>query len=161
MRNPLGTTGLTAGRQIATAAIPTTPGFWANGTHMDTVTCTRFFRVYPEHVARRVLPAMFQAAKKVAEARAVTLRQSALDEMNRLLAHEVERLQSLAQVNNHIRPQEIQLARTQQDALAFWHKSGEQSWNSVPAPAGHTAPDNPHWPITPPRHSDTNAASPS
>jgi ATP-dependent helicase HepA len=69
-------------------------------------------------IARRVLPAMFQAAEKVAETRAVTLRQSALNEMNRLLGHEVERLQSLAQVNNHIRPQEIQLARTQQHELA-------------------------------------------
>jgi len=69
-------------------------------------------------IARRVLPAMFQAAEKVAETRAVTLRQSALNEMNRLLGHEVERLQSLAQVNNHIRPQEIQLALTQQHELA-------------------------------------------
>jgi len=29
----------------------------------------------------------------------------------------LERMQSLAQVNNHIRPQEIQLARTQQQEL--------------------------------------------
>ena len=69
-------------------------------------------------IARRVLPAMFQAAEKVAETRAVTLRQSALNEMNRLLGHEVERLQSLAKLNDHIRPQEIQLARTQQHELA-------------------------------------------
>ena len=69
-------------------------------------------------IARRVLPAMFQAAEKVAETQAATLRQSALNEMNRLLGRELERLQSLAQVNNHIRPQEIQLARTQQQELS-------------------------------------------
>ena len=61
---------------------------------------------------------MFQAAEKVAETQAATLRQSALNEMNRLLGRELERLQSLAQVNNHIRPQEIQLARTQQQELS-------------------------------------------
>ena len=54
----------------------------------------------------------------MAETQAATLRQSALNEMNRLLGRELERLQSLAQVNNHIRPQEIQLARTQQQELS-------------------------------------------
>ena len=69
-------------------------------------------------IARRVLPAMLQAAEKPAETRAVTLRAAALKGMNHLLGHEVQRLQSLAQVNDHIRPQEIQLARTQQQELA-------------------------------------------
>ena len=68
-------------------------------------------------IAGRVLPAMFQAAEKVAETRAVTLRHSALNEMNRLIGHEVERLQSLAKLNDHIRPQEIQMALTQQQEL--------------------------------------------
>ena len=61
---------------------------------------------------------MLQAAEKPAETRAVTLRAAALKGMNHLLGHEVQRLQSLAQVNDHIRPQEIQLARTQQQELA-------------------------------------------
>ena len=69
-------------------------------------------------IARRVLPAMLQAAEKLAESKAATLRAAALKEMNHLLGHEVQRLQSLAQVNDHIRPQEIQLARTQQQKLA-------------------------------------------
>ncbi len=69
-------------------------------------------------IARRVLPGMLSAAEKLAEIRAVSLRASALKEMNHLLGHEAQRLQTLAQVNDHIRPQEIQLAVTQQQDLA-------------------------------------------
>jgi hypothetical protein len=61
---------------------------------------------------------MFQTAANLAETRAAALRQSALDEMNPLLAHEVERLQALTQVNDHVRPQEIRLAQAQQEELA-------------------------------------------
>jgi ATP-dependent helicase HepA len=61
---------------------------------------------------------MFQAGTMLAETKAAALRQSALNEMNHLLGHEVERLQTLAQVNDHIRPQEIRLAQTQQKQLA-------------------------------------------
>jgi ATP-dependent helicase HepA len=38
--------------------------------------------------------------------------------MNQLLGHEVQRLQTLALVNDHIRPQEIQIAKQQQADLA-------------------------------------------
>ena len=69
-------------------------------------------------IVRRVLPAMFQAAAQLAEAHASALRQSALAEMNQLLGHEVQRLEMLQLVNNHIRPQEIELARAQQKELA-------------------------------------------
>jgi ATP-dependent helicase HepA len=62
---------------------------------------------------------MFQAASALAEVQAATLRQSALTEMNHLLGHEVRRLQSLARVNDHIRPQEIRLAQSEQEALAL------------------------------------------
>jgi hypothetical protein len=37
--------------------------------------------------------------------------------MNHLLNHEVQRLQMLLFVNDHIRPQEIQMAQTQQREL--------------------------------------------
>jgi ATP-dependent helicase HepA len=47
-------------------------------------------------IARRTLPAMFQTAANLAETKAAALRQSALNEMNHLLGHEVERLQTLA-----------------------------------------------------------------
>ena len=69
-------------------------------------------------IARRILPSMIATATKVAETQAAALRQSALDEMNRLLGHEVQRLQILRQVNDHVRPQEIELAQAQQSKLA-------------------------------------------
>ena len=69
-------------------------------------------------IARRILPAMFQTAAGLAEAKAGALRESALKEMNHLLGREVERLKMLAQVNDHVRPQEIRLAQAQQEALA-------------------------------------------
>ena len=69
-------------------------------------------------IARRILPAMIGAATKLAEAKSATLRQTALIEMNHLLDHEVQRLQTLAQVNDHVRPQEIKLAQAQQKELA-------------------------------------------
>jgi ATP-dependent helicase HepA len=69
-------------------------------------------------IARRTLPAMFQTGATRAEAQAATLRQSALTAMNQLLGHEVQRLQTLRQVNDHIRPQEIELAQSQQAELA-------------------------------------------
>ena len=68
-------------------------------------------------IARRVLPAMFETAVRLAEAKAAVLRESALKEMNQLLGHEVERLEMLARVNDHVRPREIQLARAQQEEL--------------------------------------------
>jgi ATP-dependent helicase HepA len=69
-------------------------------------------------IARRILPAMIGAATKLAEAKSATLRQTAREDMNHLLGHEVQRLQTLAQVNDHVRPQEIKLAQAQQKELA-------------------------------------------
>jgi len=71
-----------------------------------------------DDITRRILPLMIGAATKVAETQAATLRQSALKEMVHLLGHEVQRLQMLQQVNDHIRPQEIELAQAQQSELA-------------------------------------------
>lgn len=68
-------------------------------------------------IARRVLPAMFEKAAALAETQAAAVRQSALQEMNRLLVHEIHRLQTLIQINDHVRPQEIQLAKAQQEEL--------------------------------------------
>jgi ATP-dependent helicase HepA len=68
-------------------------------------------------ISRRTLPAMFEKAGTLAETRATELRQAALHEMNRLLGHELERLQTLAKVNDHIRPEEIRLAQAQKEEL--------------------------------------------
>jgi ATP-dependent helicase HepA len=69
-------------------------------------------------LTRRILPAMMRYATSQAEARAIPLRQAALQEMNRLLAHEVQRLKNLLLINDHVRPEEIEQALAQQSALA-------------------------------------------
>ena len=69
-------------------------------------------------IARQTLPAMFEAGALLAETQAAALRQSTLEEMNHLLGHEVHRLQTLLQVNDHVRPEEIKLAQAQQEELA-------------------------------------------
>jgi ATP-dependent helicase HepA len=69
-------------------------------------------------IVSRTLPAMLQNATNLAETKAAALRQSALDEMNHLLGHEVERLRTLAQVSHHVRPLEVRLAQAQQEELA-------------------------------------------
>jgi len=68
-------------------------------------------------IAQQTLPAMFQKAAMVAEIKSAGLRQTALKEMTHLLGREVERLQTLALVNDHIRPEEIRLAQEQQEEL--------------------------------------------
>jgi len=68
-------------------------------------------------IARRTLPAMLEHAAKSAETRAAALRQSALTEMNQLLGREVQRLRNLQRVNDHVRPEEIELAARQQAEL--------------------------------------------
>ncbi|HEU5125354.1 MAG TPA: RNA polymerase-associated protein RapA [Verrucomicrobiae bacterium] len=70
-------------------------------------------------IARRTLPTMFEKAELLAEAQASALREAAIKEMNHLLGRKVQRLQTLARVNDHIRPQEIQLAQAQQTELAI------------------------------------------
>jgi len=68
-------------------------------------------------IARRTVPAMLQHAGKLAETQATALRTSALGEMNQLLGHEVQRLENLKRVNDHVRPEEIELAKKQQAEL--------------------------------------------
>lgn len=69
-------------------------------------------------LARRTLPAMLERAAELAETTASSSRQTALAGMNQLLGREVQRLEMLRRVNDHVRPEEIQLARAQQTELA-------------------------------------------
>jgi len=69
-------------------------------------------------ITRRILPSMLGAASTLAETQAARLRESSLAEMNRLLGHELHRLRMLRLVNDHVRPQEIELAQAQQNELA-------------------------------------------
>lgn len=68
-------------------------------------------------IAQHTLPAMFQTATALAETRAAGFRAAALDAMNQLIGYEVHRLQTLQQTNDHIRPEEIKLAQSQQTEL--------------------------------------------
>jgi len=70
-------------------------------------------------IAAQTLPAMLETGIRLAEDQAAACRQSALEQMNDLLGREVKRLQTLMQLNDHIRPQEIKLAQTQQEELAM------------------------------------------
>jgi ATP-dependent helicase HepA len=69
-------------------------------------------------IAQNKLPAMLDGAGLIAENRAGRLRESALKQMHGLLGHEVQRLETLSRVNDHVRPQEIQLARDHETDLA-------------------------------------------
>jgi len=68
-------------------------------------------------IARRTLPDMRQRAAIMAEAQAGALRTTALNEMNQLLQHELQRLENLKQVNDHVRPEEIEITKAQQAEL--------------------------------------------
>ena len=51
--------------------------------------------------------------------------------MEHLIGHEVQRLQTLQQVNDHVRPEEIRLAQSQQTELAIALKQSRIRLDSV------------------------------
>jgi ATP-dependent helicase HepA len=71
-----------------------------------------------DEIARSTLPAMLEKADALAQTQATVLCESALAEMNRQVGHEVQRLQMLRQVNDHVREEEIELAQAHQRELA-------------------------------------------
>ncbi|MBG87402.1 MAG: RNA polymerase-associated protein RapA [Verrucomicrobiales bacterium] len=68
-------------------------------------------------VSREVLPKMLEAANRFAETQASGIRSAKLKSMNHLIEHEITRLQTLAKVNDHVRPEEIELATKQKQEL--------------------------------------------
>jgi ATP-dependent helicase HepA len=90
-----------------------------------------FTLIRDSRLAGQILPAMFQAAAARADTKAADLRQAALGEMNQLLGHEVERLQTLSRVNAHVRPQEIRIAQAQQQELEAVLKQSRLRLDSV------------------------------
>ena len=70
-------------------------------------------------IARRTLPAMLEKAEASAHARALDLRRSALDRLRHQLGYEIQRLQMLQRVNDHVRPEEITLAQAHERELAI------------------------------------------
>ena len=73
-----------------------------------------------EHASIRedLLPKMIAAATKIAESKRIVEIEKSMQRMNSTLQHELQRLQALQQKNSNIRPEEIQLARTEQSTLS-------------------------------------------
>jgi ATP-dependent helicase HepA len=82
-------------------------------------------------ITQRTLPAMFQTATTLAETRAAGLRKIALEAMNHLIGHELQRLQTLQQANDHVRPEEISLTQSQQTELTIVLKQSRIRLDSV------------------------------
>ncbi|MGY8650411.1 MAG: RNA polymerase-binding ATPase, partial [Verrucomicrobiia bacterium] len=64
-------------------------------------------------LGREVIPAMLEAAEKFAETEAQAIADKATAAMTQQLQSEVDRLTHLRAVNDHVRPEEIALAKTQ------------------------------------------------
>jgi ATP-dependent helicase HepA len=69
-------------------------------------------------ITGELLPTLLETARTLGTLRARRLIEEGSLNMNRLLAHEIERLLHLQRVNRHIRPREIELARLEQERLA-------------------------------------------
>jgi hypothetical protein len=82
-------------------------------------------------VSRDVLPRMLAAANKSAESMADRIRTESLSQMMHLTGHDLARLQTLAKVNDHVRPEEIGLATEQQKQLSEALKNARLRLDSV------------------------------
>lgn len=68
-------------------------------------------------VKKKLLPAMLLKAKSIAAEKMETLVTAARESMTARLQDEIDRLQDLAEINDHVRPAEIEAARQQLAAL--------------------------------------------
>jgi ATP-dependent helicase HepA len=68
-------------------------------------------------VKKKLIPAMLEKAKALAEERMQRLVEAATTAMTIQLRNEIERLEDLRQINDHVRPEEIAAARRQQAEL--------------------------------------------
>ena len=66
---------------------------------------------------QKLLPAMLAAAQAIATKQLPALMQRATKEMSAHLDAEIERLETLRSINDHVRPEEIDLLRQQKSAL--------------------------------------------
>ena len=64
-------------------------------------------------IGRETIPAMFEAAETFAETKAKALVKKAISTMVDQLQDEIDRLTSLREINNHVRPKEIDIAQQQ------------------------------------------------
>ena len=70
-----------------------------------------------ESIRNELLPAMIARAQTQAQTLAEEVRASRLAAMQETLSHEIERLTTLAGINDHVRPIELELAQAQAQAL--------------------------------------------
>lgn len=68
-------------------------------------------------IKRKIFPAMLSKSRKLAEAEMKTLVETATEAMKTQLQAEIDRLEDLAQINDHVRPEEIEAAKAQMTAL--------------------------------------------
>jgi ATP-dependent helicase HepA len=64
-------------------------------------------------IGREIIPAMLEATQALAEEEARTITAEASSTMEQQLQSEIDRLTSLREVNDHVRPEEIDLVREQ------------------------------------------------
>ncbi len=77
------------------------------------------FRLLDRGVVRKkLIPAMLAKAQEMAGEKMTTLAADAIAAMNATLGQEIERLETLREINDHVSPAEIAAARAQQAALA-------------------------------------------
>jgi ATP-dependent helicase HepA len=69
-------------------------------------------------VRKKLVPAMLEKAQELARVRMQTLVEEASASMHRLLQGEIERLEELRELNDHVRPEEIAHLQQERDALA-------------------------------------------
>ena len=70
-----------------------------------------------DHVKKKLLPAMLLKAQAVGAKKKDRMVETALSEMNTQLKEEIDRLQALRLLNDHVRPEEITAMRKQQTDL--------------------------------------------
>jgi ATP-dependent helicase HepA len=78
-----------------------------------------------------ILPDMISAATKIAEEQSVKEIAKGLKRMNLTLNHEIDRLKLLKKKNNNIRPEEIQIAITEQVTLATLIKNARVRMDAI------------------------------
>ncbi|MEO8614765.1 MAG: helicase-related protein [Luteolibacter sp.] len=71
-----------------------------------------------EQVKRRFLPEMLEHARVLGDAESKKVIEDALSAMHHQMASEITRLRDLAEVNDHIKPDDITLLEAREDALA-------------------------------------------
>jgi ATP-dependent helicase HepA len=69
-------------------------------------------------VKKKVLPAMLSQSRKLAQAKTETVLKDALAAMEAQLQGELDRLEDLQKINDHIRPEEVTALRTEKEALS-------------------------------------------